>query len=253
MTTGVKYFIGNWKMFGIPSSFKILHKINSYFVKDKRNKRKYKIIIAPPFTLLQDFSNRSKRMKIDISAQNCFSKDDYGAYTGAISPLMIKKTGIKYIILGHSENRSLGDSDKIISKKVSLALKNNFTIIFCIGENIKEKRQKKTLSVLKRQILKSLHSKYNFKKIIFAYEPVWSIGSGKVPNSNELRKHIIHLKNFIKNKFKLKYNAKILYGGSVNKNIIQNFKSVEVLDGFLIGGASKSSKNFIDIIKNFYK
>ena len=253
MASGVRYFIGNWKMFGIPSSYKILDKINGYFHSDKKNNKKYKIIIAPPLTLLQDFSNRFRNKKIHISAQNCYHKDSFGAYTGNVSPFMIKKLGINYIIIGHSENRASGENDQIIRDKVSLALKNNFIVIFCIGENKQEKRKKKTINVLKRQISKVIKNKYNFKNIIIAYEPVWSIGSGKLPSPSELEKNIVILKKFIKQKFRLNYNPKLIYGGSVDKNSIGGFKSIKELDGFLIGGASKSYKNFVDIIKNFYK
>ena len=248
-----KYFIGNWKMFGIPSSFKIIDRVNRYFQKDKKNNRKYKVIMAPPFTLLQDFSKKCKKKKVIISAQNCYHKDNFGAHTGNISPFMIKKMGVNYIIIGHSENRDSGETDKILKEKVLLGFKNNFNIIFCIGENKKDKRNKKTLTVLRRQITSVLKKKYNFKKIIIAYEPIWSIGSGKVPSSSELRKIAISLKKFIGQRFKLRYQPKLLYGGSVDRKIIHGFKSINELDGFLIGGASKSSKNFIDIIKNFYK
>jgi len=253
MAAGIRYFIGNWKMFGIPSSYKIIDKINGYFQKDKKNNNKYKIIIAPPLTLLQNFSNRFKNKKIRISAQNCYHKDNFGAHTGYVSPFMIKKIKIKYIIIGHSECRASGETDKIIQEKLGLALKNNLAVIFCIGENKKEKREKKTLKVLKSQISKALKKRYNFKKIIIAYEPIWSIGSGKVPLASELKKNIIILKRFVKKKFRLNYEPKFLYGGSVDKSSIHSFKSISELDGFLIGGASKSSKNFIDIIKNFYK
>jgi len=253
MANASKYFIGNWKMFGIPSSFKILDKINRYFQKDKKNNKKYKIIIALPFTLLQDFSKRFKNKKVIVSAQNCYHKDNFGAHTGNISPFMIKKTGVNYIIIGHSENRASGETNKIIKTKVSLALKNNFNIIFCIGENKKEKRDKQTLTVLRKQITNIFKKQYNFKKIIIAYEPIWSIGSGKVPSSLELKKITIALKKFVKQRYKINYQPKFLYGGSVDKKIIHVFKNIDELDGFLIGGASKSSKNFIDIIKNFYK
>ena len=253
MASRLKYFIGNWKMFGIPSSFKILDKINLFFQKDKKNNRKYRLIIAPPFTLLHDFSYRFRNKKIIISAQNSYHKDNFGAYTGKISPFMIKKMGVDHIIIGHSENRASGDNDKIIKEKVLLALKNNMNIIFCIGENSNDKKRKKTLTILKNQIAKVLDKKYNLKKIFIAYEPIWSIGSGKVLSGSELRKIVIFIKKFIKQKYKLNYNIKFLYGGSVDKNIISNFKSISELDGFLIGGAFKSSKNFIDIIRNFYK
>ena len=134
-----------------------------------------------------------------------------------------------------------------------MALKNNLKVIYCIGENKIQKRNKSTVKVLKKQILKVISKKSNFNNIIIAYEPIWSIGSGKLPSSSELKKNIQILKNFIEKKFRIKSHPKFLYGGSVDKNTIKNFKSIKELDGFLIGGASKSSKNFIDIIKNFYK
>ena len=103
------------------------------------------------------------------------------------------------------------------------------------------------------QITKGLKGIKKLNNVIFAYEPVWSIGSGLVPSHFELKKISIFLKKFVKQRFKLNYQSKLLYGGSVDKNIIHTFKSISELDGFLIGGASKSSKNFIDIIRNFYK
>ena len=249
----MKYFIGNWKMFGIPASIKIIDRINNFLVRDIKNIKKYKIIIAPPHTLLQDFSNKFKTKKISICAQNCFQKGDFGSYTGFVSSFMIKKIGINHIIIGHSENRASGENDVIIKEKIFTALKNNLNIIFCIGENKNEKRKKLTLRVLKKQITNVLKKNYNLKKIIIAYEPVWSIGTGKVPKLRELQKTAFLLKKFLKSRFGGKYNFKLLYGGSVDNKSIRNFKLIKELDGFLIGGASKSSKKFIDIIRNFYK
>ena len=249
----MKYFIGNWKMFGIPSSIKIIDRVNSFYQRDRKNKKKYKVVISPPHTLLESFSKAFKNKKISICAQNCFHKDSYGSHTGSISPFMIKKLGVNNIIIGHSENRAAGDNEKIIKEKILSATKNKFNIILCIGENKSEKKRKLTLSVLKKQIKNALYKKYDFKKIIIAYEPIWSIGSGKLLSGQELSKIIISLKKFLNLKFNKKHNFKILYGGSVDSNSIFQFKKIKELDGFLIGGASKSSKKFIDIIKNFYK
>ena len=166
---------------------------------------------------------------------------------------MIKRLGVNFTIIGHSECRYAGETDEIIKKKLSLALKNNLKVIYCIGENKNQKRNKSTAKVLKKQIIKVISKKINFNNILIAYEPIWSIGSGSVPSPLELKKNIKILKNFIKKKFRTKSYPRILYGGSVDKNTIKHFKSIKELDGFLVGGASKSSKNFIDIIKNFYK
>ena len=248
----MKYFIGNWKMFGIPTSYKIVEKIEKYFKKDIKNNKKYKIIISPPFTLLQDFSKRFKNRKIIISAQNSYFKDDFGAHTGNISPYMIKSLGVKYIILGHSENRASGESNQIIKQKVENALKNNFTIILCIGENKIEKKNNKTIFALKKQLKNVLRKNFNTRNLIIAYEPVWSIGTGKLPTKGELIDTTVQIKKTLSQIFK-KNIPPVLYGGSVDSNTIYNFKDIGLIDGFLIGGASKSSKKFIDIIKNFYK
>ncbi len=248
-----RYFIGNWKMFGIPTSIKIIDRINQYYLKDKKNNKKYKILIAPPHTLLESFSNKYKNKRVKICAQNCYERDFYGAHTGSVSPYMIKKIGVNYIIIGHSENRMSGETENILKEKISLAIKNNFNIILCIGENKTEKIKKRTIKVLKKQISHVIRKKNFLKKIIIAYEPVWSIGTGKVPSINELTKNIRLIKQFVKKRFKTNKEIKILYGGSVDSKNINEFKSIRELDGFLVGGASKSSKKFIDIIKNFYK
>ena len=116
-----------------------------------------------------------------------------------------------------------------------------------------EKNKKKTKQIIRNQIQKAITNKKFLKKILFAYEPVWSIGTGKVPKLKELQKTAFLLKKFLKSRFGGKYNFKLLYGGSVDNKSIRNFKLIKELDGFLIGGASKSSKKFIDIIRNFYK
>ena len=248
MTSGIRYFIGNWKMFGIPSSYKILDKINGHFNKDKKNNKKYKIIIAPPFTLLQDFSKRFKNKNISISAQNCYHKDIFGSYTGYISPFMIKKLGINYVIIGHSENRSSGDTNRIINLKIKSALKKKLKVIFCIGETLKEKRKNKTNSVLNSQIVRGLKNIKKNNNIIFAYEPVWSIGTGLVPKNNDLKMQINVIKKVLSKFWRLN-NPKIIYGGSVNPKNINDLRKISSIKGFLVGGASQKAKNFIDIIK----
>ena len=157
---------------------------------------------------------------------------------------MLKNVGAKYIILGHSENRHLGETDNLINLKIKSAIKSGLKIIFCIGETLKERRQKKTNQILKRQIEKGLKSITNKSKIIIAYEPVWSIGTGIIPKEAVLNETI----SFIKSRFVKKY-PKILYGGSVNTNNADKLKKIPIIDGFLIGGASQNPKKFIDIIK----
>ena len=140
----MKYFIGNWKMFGIPKSINILHKINYYYSKDK-NRGKYRVIITPPYTLIESYAKYFKKKKIIIGSQNCYQKDQFSSNTAAISPYMIKRVGAKYTLVGHSDNRSEGDTNEMLKNKVHFALKNNLKVVFCIGENKTEKKIKKHL------------------------------------------------------------------------------------------------------------
>ena len=247
----MKYFIGNWKMFGVPKSVNILNKINSFYSKDK-NRNKYRVIITPPFTLIESYSKYFKNKRISIGAQNCYQKDQFSSNTAAISSYMLRSVGAKYTLIGHSDNRSEGDNDTMLNDKVRYALKNNLKVVFCIGENKTEKKNKKTLNVLKRQLIKVLEKKFNKKNIIVAYEPIWSIGTGQIPTANELKKTTIHIKEVLKGIFK-KNSPAVLYGGSVDGSNVKMFKEIKEIDGFLIGGASKTSKKFIDIIKNYYR
>ena len=247
----MKYFIGNWKMFGVPKSINILKKINSFYSLDK-NRKKYKVIITPPYTLIETYAKYFKNKRISIGSQNCYQKDQFSSNTSAISPFMIKSVGANYILIGHSDNRGEGDTDFMLKEKVKYALKNNLKVVFCIGENKIEKKNKKTFKILKKQITKVLDKKFNKNNIIVAYEPIWSIGTGKIPKAEDLRKTTIYIKKILRNIFKNKSPA-VLYGGSVDGSNVEMFREINEINGFLIGGASKSSKKFIDIIKNYYR
>ena len=207
------YFVANWKMFGNLNSINTLDKVIK-FSKSKEIK-KGRLIYCPPYTLITTFFKKFKNCLIDIGAQNCHESDDYGLHTGFINPRMIKSVGANYVILGHSENRIKGETDKLINLKIRSAIKAKLKVIFCIGETLKEKNSGKTNSILSKQIKFGLDKVKKKSNIFIAYEPVWSIGTGKIPKSKELQKTV----EFIKKKFKGKL-PKILYGGSVNpKNI----------------------------------
>ena len=252
MTNKLRYFIANWKMYGDLSSFKVLKNINFFL---KNNKKRYhpKVIACVPTPLINSFSLKLKNSSIAIGAQNCHAYDGHGPYTGSISSLMLKKLGSKYIILGHSDNRREGETNKLLKKKLELSLSQKLKVIFCIGETLNEKNKKKTFIVLKKQLESVLSKKLNFDNIIFAYEPVWSIGTGKIPKTNELKKVIIFIKKFLRKKFRNADYSKVVYGGSVNSSNIYAFSSIDDIDGFLIGSASLSSKKFIDIIRKYYR
>jgi len=244
MTNNI-YFIANWKMYGSTSSLNTLNRLINLSKLKKYNKAK--IIYFPPFTLIKDFIKKFSKTKVSVGAQNCHEIEDYGPFTGSISPKMLKELGCKFVILGHSENRTSGESDHDINKKIHSALNKNLKIIFCIGETLIEKRKKLTHSILKKQINRGLKGVRNFKNILIAYEPVWSIGTGVTPKDKELEMNVAKINKLISKRTKFK--LPILYGGSVNNKNISSLKNIIGISGFLIGSASQSSKKFIDIIK----
>ena len=130
----MKYFIGNWKMFGVPKSISILNNINKFVKSDKKFNKKYKIIVTPPYTLTESYAKFFNNKKISIGAQNCYHKDLFGANTGSVSPLMIRSVGAQYVIVGHSDNRSEGDTNEMLKSKVKNSLNNKLKVVFCIGE-----------------------------------------------------------------------------------------------------------------------
>ena len=152
-----------------------------------------------------------------------------------------------FLFSEYSENRKKGEDNRLINLKIKSALEAKLKVIFCIGETLSEKRKKKTQSVLSKQIKVGLDNIKNTSNIFIAYEPVWAIGTGIVPKSNDLLKTV----KFIKSKFKDK-SPKVLYGGSVNPQNVKNLKEIKNIDGFLIGGASQNAKKFIDIVKKTY-
>ena len=214
MTNKYMYFIANWKMFGGINSLNSLDKVIKFF-KSFKKKKFIKIIYCPPNTLINLLSEKVRNSKIYVGAQNCHEKEKFGPFTGSVNTKMLKSVGAEYVIIGHSEVRQIGESNKLINQKIQSAIK--------LG----------------------LNKIRNKKFILIAYEPVWAIGSGFIPKPIELFKTI----NFIKKKLK---NNKVLYGGSVNSKNIHQLNTISNIDGYLIGGASQNSKKFIDIIKKTY-
>jgi triosephosphate isomerase len=244
MTNKYMYFIANWKMFGGLSTLNSLSKVIK-FLKIFKKSNKTKIIYCPPNTLINPMSKKVMNSKIQVGAQNCHESLTYGASTGSINPMMLKNAGAKYVILGHSENRESGETDKLINAKIKSATKSGLKVIFCIGETLAQKRKKITKKILSKQITLGLQKIDKKKNIVIAYEPVWSIGTGMIPKPDDL----FGIINFIKKKVR---NIKVLYGGSVNPKNINELKLIKNIDGFLIGGSSQDAKKFIDIIKKTY-
>ena len=232
-------------MFGALKTLNSLKKVITYSNNNKKNK--FNIIYCPPTTLIRPLFKKLKKSSIEVGAQNCHESKSYASLTGQINSGMLKDIGAKYVILGHSENRQTGEDNILINKKIKSSLKSGLKVILCIGETLKEKKNNKTNKVLNSQIKDCLSGIKNYSNVIIAYEPVWAIGTGKIPKLDNLKNNIL----YIKKKFKKK-SIKVLYGGSVNGKNINDLKKISLIDGFLIGGESRDPNKFIDIIKKTY-
>jgi triosephosphate isomerase len=213
-------------------------------------------IIAPPFIHLAAVAEKLKSYSdFALAAQDCHHQPS-GAYTGEVSAEMIASTGATYTIIGHSERRLYaGETNELLMQKVMIALKNNLTPIFCIGESLEERNANKHLETIKSQLKDSIFnlSAADFSKLIIAYEPVWAIGTGVTATSHQAQ----GMHNFIRTEINKKYgkeiseNVSILYGGSCNtKNAKELFACLDV-DGGLIGGASLQAADFVSIANSF--
>ena len=236
-----KLIVANWKMnFLYKNAFNFCKKI---LLKKKLIKNKF--VICPPTTLILQLSSKFKG--ITFGAQDCHY-EKLGAYTGDISALMLKDINCKHVIIGHSERRKYYFEDHIIlKKKIESVINAGLIPIYCIGEDINIKRKDKTKNHLLSQLLNTLPKK-NKNKIIIAYEPIWSIGTGNTPTVNEIEDVNLYIKKII-TKINLSYEkTSILYGGSVNKHNSLVFLDNKNIDGLLIGGASLNLNTFSSIL-----
>jgi len=237
-----KLIVGNWKC--NPTSLNEAKKLFNSVKKGLRNIKNAEVVICPPFSYLSLISPfLVPRSSFKLGAQDCFWEEK-GAFTGEISPLMLKDLNCQYVILGHSERRILGETDEIINKKLKAVLKAKLTPILCIGETAKERKKGKTFKVLKNQ-LKVLNNLtiQQFSNLILAYEPVWAIGTGKPCGIEEAREVRLFIKSILK-------NVPVLYGGSVTSKNGKDYLKGADFDGLLIGGASLKAKEFVKIIES---
>ena len=242
-----KIISANWKMNG---SMALINEFNDYFINNiEKIDKSNAIIFFPPAPY---FSSLNKIIKdyqhIYLGAQDCSAYKN-SARTGDISASMINELGSNFVLVGHSERRVLyNETDELVSKKIKRAIEENLNVILCIGENEDEKNKNITKKKLEQQIFYSINERCNPSNTIIAYEPVWSIGSGSLPEVSEIEEINLFIQNTVKDKLKNEDNFKILYGGSVNSKNISNILKSQLIDGVLVGGASLKSKEFIEIV-----
>lgn len=244
---------GNWKMNKtLQEGLALATELNAVLAGESPN---CDVVIGTPYIHLASVASAVDTAKVKIAAQNCADKES-GAYTGEIAASMVKSTGADYVILGHSERRAYyGETAEILKTKVELALKNELTPIFCIGEVLAERESNTHFDVVKSQIVESLFdlSAEDFAKVVLAYEPVWAIGTGKTATADQAQE----MHAFIRETLAAKYgqevanNCSILYGGSCNPGNAKELFANPDVDGGLIGGASLKVADFKAIIDAF--
>ena len=238
-----KIIAGNWKMNGKLENLLEIEKISNEFARSK-----IEIIICPPFTLLSAASEIAKN--VFLGAQNLHPESE-GAFTGEISADMLVDLGVKYSIIGHSERRNEhNETNEIVARKVKISLEKKLQTIICIGETELQRKESSTLEILEKQLLESLANNTNSEKLIVAYEPIWAIGTGLIPEVSEISK--IH--DFLRVRLVGLYgsnasNIPLLYGGSVNGSNASEIFNVPNVNGALVGGASLSFEKFAPIVR----
>mgnify|MGYP001035355472 FL=1 len=261
-----KLIAGNWKMANGPKEATdyILRFAELFFqttsVIKAQKDEKIKIAIFPPSISLSNINHEKVKtgLPIILGGQN-MHWEKKGAYTGEISAQMLKEAGCSHVIIGHSERRTLFNETNIfLNKKISAALEEDLTTVFCLGEHLEEKESQKTHEVIRKQFLEGLNEikiDQFSKKIIIAYEPIWAIGSGITATSSDAQNVCSFIRELISESFGEKEASKsvILYGGSVKTNNTESFLTEKDIDGVLVGGASIDPNSFFDIVKKAVK
>lgn len=240
---------GNWKMNNTDSE-------TMDFVKNLKKLElsdKVEACIIAPFTSLKTLSKEFDFSNISIGAQNMYF-EEYGAFTGEISPKMLKDLGVNYVIIGHSERRTIfNEDDELLNKKIISALNNGLKPILCCGENLEQRQANKQNEVVEKQLkadLKNISSDMINNNLVIAYEPLWAIGTGKTASSDNAQEMCHFIRNLLSEIYsnELANKIRIQYGGSVKPSNISEIMSKNDIDGVLVGGASLEVESFSKLI-----
>lgn len=244
---------GNWKMYKTNTEATLLVRDLEKILKNTQN---VEVVLCPPFTSLLSVHEIIKDSPIKLGAQNIYYEKE-GAYTGEISPSMIKDVGCEFVILGHSERRKyFHEDDEVINKKIKLTLVSGLVPIVCVGETLEEREKGAAEDTVINQINKCFVgvSENYMSRLIIAYEPVWAIGTGKTATPEVANSMHLVIRNQLSKLYssELSSGISILYGGSVKPDNVDSLMAQENIDGALVGGASLNSNSFSRIV-NFKK
>lgn len=254
------YLYGNWKMNMLQAETATFFKnfvaaVDSKMLGEAIGSR-VEVAIFPPYTSLaaaqHALTSIDKRISPYLGAQNVYFESS-GAFTGEISTSMLKESGCTHVIIGHSERRALfGEKDTLLTQKVKACLDAELTPVFCYGETLTEREQNRTFEVITSQLhaLDSFSST-DLKRIIYAYEPVWAIGTGKSATSAEAQEVCAYSKKLLQKLANTPIEVRVLYGGSVKADNAHELLSMEDIDGALVGGASLKADSFLEIYKAY--
>ena len=251
MKRNKKILVANWKM--NPDTLEEAKTIAEKIKKSVKNKKNLELIVCPPFIFMSEVANVfGSSKKLHIGAQDVFGGDSKST-TGEVSIQMLASSKVKYIIVGHSSRRNLGETDEIVAEKVVGAIKSGMNVILCVGEN-ERNESGQFYNFVKEQMLKSLSKikREQLKKLIIAYEPVWAIGKrdNEAMMPEDLHEMVIYIRKVLSDKFGQENVSliPILYGGSVSKRNVEGLALKGEVSGLLVGRESLNTENFKDII-----
>jgi triosephosphate isomerase (TIM) len=243
------FIAGNWKMFKTVQDAVVYVKELRILAKDIED---VEIVIAPPFTAVYAAAEAARNSNIGVAAQNLHWERE-GAFTGEISAPMIKEAGAEYVIIGHSERRTLfGETDQSVNRKIGAAIAASLVPIVCIGETLAEREAGETLSVLDRQIKTGFDgiTGEQVGALVIAYEPVWAIGTGRTATADQAQEAHAHIRQRLRQWFGAPAadECHVIYGGSVKPDNTKDLIAQHDVDGALVGGASLDIKSFFEIV-----
>ena len=245
----IPFIAGNWKM------YKTVHEA-VVFVKELKSAVRdiadVEIVVAPSFTAVHAVAEAARNSNIGVAGQDVYWERE-GAFTGEVSPAMLKEAGAEYVIVGHSERRRLfGETDAIVNRKVTAAIGAGLTPIVCIGETLEERERDETFAVLDRQIKEGLDgfSAEQIAELVVAYEPVWAIGTGRTAASAQVGEAHAHIRKRLRQWFGANAadRCHVIYGGSVKPDNIGELIAEPDVDGALVGGASLDVRSFAELV-----
>ncbi|HAX61279.1 MAG TPA: triose-phosphate isomerase [Elusimicrobia bacterium] len=253
MSKRVSLIAGNWKMNKtVEESVELVNALKQK-LSDGSVEKGREVLVCPPFTSLVVIKEIVKNSVIKLGAQNMYFEKS-GAYTGEISPLMLKSAGCEYVIIGHSERRQyFGETDESVNKKMKVAFENSIIPIVCVGETLQQREKNEAFPVIEKQVKIGVAglSAEQSKKLVIAYEPVWAIGTGKTATPEQAEE--VHA--FIRKLYSEMYgkdaaeSVRILYGGSVKTDNVSEIMKQPDIDGALVGGASLKADDFIKLVR----